>query len=121
MTQHGGPKWRVTGSTSARRNSRASATPSVAEQLLQLDCGPIAGMVTLAQDRDLPAALRARMFAELATYVVPLHKAMELTGSNGAPLETERRYDFKALSPDELKLLVSLLKKAEIRRTNEQL
>ena len=49
------------------------------------------------------------------------HKAMELTGSNGAPLEAERRYDFKALSPDELKLLVSLLKKADMRRTNEQL
>ena len=41
--------------------------------------------------------------------------------SNGAPLETERRYDFKALSRDELKLLISLLKKADMRRTNEQL
>ena len=40
---------------------------------------------------------------------------MELTGSNGAPLEAERRYNFKALSPDELKLLVSLLKKADMR------
>ena len=115
MTRHGGPNWRATGSASTRRNSWAPATPSVAEQLLQLDCDPIAGMVRLAQDRDLPPALRAHMFAELATYVVSRHKAMELTGSNGAPLEAERRYDFKALSPDELKLLVSLLKKADMR------
>ncbi len=121
MTRHSGPDWRATESTSTRPNSWALATPSVAEQLLRLDCDPIAGMATLAQDRDLPAVLRARMFAELATYVVPRHKAMELTGSNGAPLETERRYDFKALSPDELKLLISLLKKADMRRTNEQL
>jgi hypothetical protein len=65
--------------------------------------------------------LARRSHLHPASYVAPRHREMELTGSNGAPLEAERHYDFKALSPDELRLLVSLLKKADVRRTNEQL
>jgi hypothetical protein len=86
----------------------------VAEQLRQLDCDPIAGMAKLAQDDAVPTVLRARMFAELATYVAPRRKAMELTGPNGGPIEVKRQLDFTKLSAEELETLVMLLGKAGV-------
>ncbi len=94
--------------------------PDVAEQLRQLDCDPIAGMAMLAQDEALPAALRARMYAELASYVAPRRKAVELTGPAGGPIETQDALDLDALSTEELLTLKHLLKKAALRRTDGQ-
>ena len=38
------------------------------------------------------------MFAELATYIAPRRKAVELTGANGSLIETKVTLDYDALS-----------------------
>ena len=97
------------------------ACSDVAEQLRQLDCDPIAGMAKIAGDDAMPTVLRARMFAELATYIAPRRKAVELTGANGSPLEATMTLDFDALSTDEkLKTLRDLLTKAGVRDADDQ-
>jgi len=103
-----------------RHNTPVPACPDVAEQLRQLDCDPIASMAQLAQDYTVPIALRARMFAELATYTAPRRKAVELTGAGGAPVDVEITYNFEARSSKELETLKTLLEKAGVRRTNER-
>jgi len=62
------------------RGRNAPGRPeTVAARLLQLECDPIAGMAKLAQDETVPPVLRARMFAELAHYVAPRARAVDLT------------------------------------------
>jgi hypothetical protein len=95
-----------------RRNAPGATSADVAEQLRQLDCDPIAGMARLAQDVTAPIPLRARMFAELATYVAPRRKAMELSGPNGGPIDLENALDYSLLSVSELETLAALLDKA---------
>ncbi len=82
---------------------------TVQERLRQLDCDPIAGMAKLAQDETVPAVLRARMFAELATYIAPRRKATDLTGAEGKPLDMEFGYNRDALTDQELQTLQDLL------------
>jgi transcriptional regulator of nitric oxide reductase len=82
---------------------------TVADRLRQLDCDPIAGMAKLAQDETVPAVLRARMFAELATYIVPRRKATDLTGVDGKPLDMEFGFNRDALTDQELEILHDLL------------
>jgi hypothetical protein len=103
-----------------RRNAPGATSADVAEQLRQLDCDPIAGMAKLARDDAMPTVLRARMFAELATYIAPRRKAVELTGANGSPLEATVTLDFDALSTDELKTLRDLLTKAGVCDADDQ-
>ena len=68
------------------RGRNAPGRPeTVAARLLQLECDPIAGMAKLAQDETVPPVLRARMFAELAHYVAPRARAVDLTGVDGSP------------------------------------
>jgi hypothetical protein len=100
---------------SRRNTSTVPARPDVAEQLRQLDCDPIAGMAKFAQDDTVPMALRARMFAELAKYVVPRLKAMELTGRNGGPIDLGASFNASALSDEELETLISMLEKAAVK------
>jgi hypothetical protein len=110
----------VDGTRSDRRNAPVAVGSDVIEQLRQLDCDPITGMAKIARDDTLPTVLRARMFAELATYVAPRRKAVELTGANGSPIETKVTFDFNALSTEELKTLKDLLRKAGVRGADDQ-
>jgi hypothetical protein len=89
----------------------------VAEQLRQLGCDPIAGMAQLALDLDLPPALRARMYAELLSYIAPRRKAVEVSGPSGvAPAVA---INFAALSTEELGTLRTLLMKAGVTRNDD--
>jgi hypothetical protein len=69
-------------------------------------------MAKLAQDETIPAVLRARMFAELATYIAPRRKATDLTGTDGKPLDMEFEFNRDALTDQELQMLHDLLLKA---------
>jgi hypothetical protein len=71
-------------------------------------------MARMAKDESLPAALRARMFAELANYAAPRRKAVELSGSVAQPVELE--VDLSEFSNDELETLTQLLRKAGVKR-----
>jgi hypothetical protein len=47
-------------------------------------------MARLAMDETVGVSIRAQMHKELAQYVAPKHKAMEVTGEDGGPLKGER-------------------------------
>ena len=80
--------------TGERRGGRTKGTPNkrtfaVAETLEALGCDPIQGMARIAMDESQPMQLRATMFRELAQYVAPKRKAIEVTGEDGSPVKTE--------------------------------
>jgi len=58
-------------------------TQEVREQLIGLGCDPIEGMARLALDPSNSAELRARMYSELAQYVAPKRKAVDLSATAG--------------------------------------
>jgi len=64
-------------------------TQAVAERLETLGCDPIEGMAEIAMDKSQPMQLRATMYRELAQYVAPKRKAMEMTGEKGGPVKGE--------------------------------
>jgi hypothetical protein len=66
-----------------KTGGRAAGTPNrktreVAELLDRLGCDPIAGMVQIAQNPEASLELRGRMFSDLAQYIYPKRKAVEL-------------------------------------------
>ncbi|MDI4633476.1 hypothetical protein J7U46_10485 [Pelomonas sp. V22] len=60
-------------------------TADVIERLAQLGCDPIEGMAVLAMDACNPPELRGRMYAELAQYVAPKRRALDV-GAATAPV-----------------------------------
>ena len=52
------------------------------ERLAALGCDPIEGMARLAMDPTNDPTLRGRMFAELAGYVAPKRKAVDVVVLN---------------------------------------
>jgi hypothetical protein len=53
-------------------------TADLEEKLRTLGCDPIAGMAAIAVDKNQDIGLRAQMFKELAQYVAPKRKAVEM-------------------------------------------
>ena len=78
-------KKKTGGRTKGTGNKRNEA---VRETLESMACDPIAGMATIAHKafirRDY--ALAGNMYKELAKYVAPQLKAVEVTGADGEPL-----------------------------------
>ena len=59
------------------------ASQQIVEKLKALGCDPIEGMAHIAMDTFNPLEIRARMYAELAQYVAPKRKSVEIdTGKN---------------------------------------
>jgi hypothetical protein len=67
-------------------------TRDVFERLEALDCDPIEGMARIAMNPQNRPELRGRMFAELAQYVYPKRKALEV-----AHERTTGQYTFEEL------------------------
>jgi hypothetical protein len=103
-----------------RRGGRKKGTPNrrtteVTERLAELGCGPIEGMARIAMDDANAPELRGRMFSELAGFVAPKRRAVEHTGVDGGPIETQERaaqLDCSRLSLEELRVLRALVIKA---------
>jgi len=76
-----------------KTGGRASGTPNkksheLAEKLEELGCDPIEGLARIAEDPATKPELKMRCYAELAQYVHPKRKAMELgSGKDGEPLK----------------------------------
>ena len=70
-------------------------TAEITAKLEALGCDPLEGMARLAMDQANPPELRGRMFAELAQYVAPKRRAVEVT-------EPDARDELSALPLDEL-------------------
>ena len=62
-------------------------TRDVAGLLDKLNCNPLEGLATIANDPNVDTAIRARCHSELAKYIAPQLKAIELTGPAGGPIE----------------------------------
>ena len=105
-----------------RRGGRQKGTPNrrtleVQQRLAELDCDPIQGMALIAMDEGNPPELRARMFAELAQYVAPRLKSVELSGADGAPIAVQQheRIDVAVLDREQRDQLRSLLMRAHVQ------
>jgi hypothetical protein len=59
---------------------------AVAQRLAELGCDPIEGLARMAMDKDTPRELKFRCNAELAQYVQPKRRAVEVSGPGGDPL-----------------------------------
>ena len=62
-------------------------TRLVEEKLAELKCDPIEGMVVLAQDETTNIGVRAKLYSELANYVYPKRRAVELETKGDSDLE----------------------------------
>jgi hypothetical protein len=61
-------------------------TANVIDRLEQLGCDPIEGMALIAMDADNAPELRGRMFAELAGYVAPKRRALDVSAETTPPV-----------------------------------
>jgi hypothetical protein len=74
-----------------KTGGRKTGTPNrktreIGELLESLGHNPIEAMVAIATDPNASLELRGRMNAELAQYVYPKRKAVEVAGDREAPL-----------------------------------
>jgi hypothetical protein len=62
-------------------------TQALTEKLAAMGCDPIEGLAGIAMDANTSPELRVRCFSELAQYVYPKRKAVDIaaTGPNGEP------------------------------------
>ena len=72
-----------------RRGGRAPGTPNrataeVSDKLAALGFDPIAAMVAIATDPAADLTLRGRMASELAAYIHPKRRAIDLTAETGS-------------------------------------
>ena len=57
-------------------------TQDIQSLLARMGCDPIEGMARIAMDPQNPVEVRARMYAELAGYVAPKRKAIQIDGGD---------------------------------------
>ncbi|WP_157522338.1 hypothetical protein [Mitsuaria sp. 7] len=74
-----------------KTGGRVAGTPNrrtadVIERLEELGCDPIEGMALIAMDESNPPELRGRMFSELAQYVAPKRRALDMDAPSTAPV-----------------------------------
>jgi len=77
---------------SPKTGGRQKGTPNkintnVRELLDKLGCNRLEGLARIAEDEDNPIEIRTRAYSELAQYVAPKLRAMELTGAGGGAIE----------------------------------
>jgi hypothetical protein len=69
-------------------------TQAVIDRLAELKCDPIERMVVVARDAHAAGELStaAQMYKELAQYVAPKRKAIEVTGADGGAIKTDNKF-----------------------------
>lgn len=88
---------------SRKTGGRTKGTPNkrtqdIQQRLEELGCDPIEGMALIAMNVTYEPELRGRMFAELAQYVAPKRKALEIA----AEVNTTTSVQHMIASSDEL-------------------
>ena len=78
------PNGKVSGS-GRKKGTPNKRTAEVQDRLQALGCDPITGMARIAMNRKNPPELRGRMFSELAQYMHPKRKAIEVAGEGAGP------------------------------------
>jgi hypothetical protein len=86
--ENSSPRTKAGGRVKGTPNKR---TQDVIERLNELGCDPIEGMAKIAAQAmtEGELMLAGQMYKELAQYVAPKRKAIEMTGANGADLFPE--------------------------------
>lgn len=94
---HGG-KRKGAGRKKGQPNKKSA---DIAAKLDALDCDPIEGMAIIAKEamaiKDYPLA--GSMFKELAQYVAPKRKAIEVSGDADNPIKTITRIEREIVDP----------------------
>src|SRR5680860_155693 len=77
-----------------KTGGRSKGTPNrktraVIDRLEALGCDPIEGMARIAMDEAADLSIRAQMYKELAQYVAPKRKAIEITSEDGDAIKGE--------------------------------
>ncbi len=65
------------------KGSQNQQTQAVVDRLEALGCDPIEGIAKIAMDETAELSIRAQMYKELAQYVAPKRKAIEVSGEAG--------------------------------------
>ena len=63
------------------KGAKNKRTQEIQDRLAELDCDPIEGMVTIANDPTSSQELKLQAYKELAQYVAPKRKAVDMTAS----------------------------------------
>ena len=75
------------------RGTPNKRTQEAAQILEELGCNPIRGMAEIAVSASNPSELRARMFMELAHYVYPKRKTVDVRVAEPEPREQATSHD----------------------------
>jgi len=87
-----------------KTGGRAVGTPNrktqeISALLDSLGCDPIEGMAQIAMNEAHTPELRGRMYAELAQYVYPKRKAVEIAADPVAPQQSKLIVEFVRAQP----------------------
>ena len=63
------------------KGAKNKRTQEIMDRLAELDCDPIEGLVTIANDPTSSQELKRQAYKELAQYVAPKRKAVDMTAS----------------------------------------
>ncbi|MGV7222469.1 MAG: DUF5681 domain-containing protein [Nitrospinales bacterium] len=105
--QSGNPNGRPKGSKSYK-------TMAIEELLEDLGCNPIEGMVALAEDENTDTSIRAKLYSELAAYLYPKRRAVEIKD------QTFRASDYLIEKINEAKARMAKIRDKESRQLTEK-
>lgn len=88
-----------------KTGGRSKGTPNkktqdIIDKLAGLDCDPIEGMAKIAKEamNNNDLALAGNMYKELAQYVAPKRKAIEVSGDPENPLNVNNKWEIEFVS-----------------------
>lgn len=70
-----------------KKGQTCKLSPDVRSKLQEMGYDPIEGLARIAMDDKTPVAIAQRCHAELAQYVYPKRRAVEISGIDGAAIE----------------------------------
>jgi len=81
----------------AKTGGRVAGTPNkstqaLMERLESLDCDPIKGIAEIARDPATDPQLKVRCYAELAQYIHPKRKAVDISAAEDSQLKIVIEY-----------------------------
>jgi hypothetical protein len=87
----------------AKRGGRKKGTPNrktfdAVEVINRLGVDPIAEMIKLAKAKNTSPELKGRMWSEVASYIYPKRKALEVTGESGGAIQVQLTYTDKPVN-----------------------
>ena len=92
--------------TRQKTGGRKAGTPntktkSIIDRLKELKCDPIEGMALIAKQAmdEGEMQLAGNMYKELAQYVAPKRKSVEITGEDGEAIKTDGKFTIEVIRP----------------------